>query len=234
MLAVEQLTLRFGGVTALDGITFTVEAGERVALVGPNGAGKTSVLNCISGVQRPSAGRILVDGYELLGARAWGRAALGVARTLQATAVVDDLTVLDNLLLGRHQRMRTGVVAAALRLPRARREEAAHAARCRQVAASLGLEDELGRRAAGLPFGARKRIELGRALAQEPRLLLLDEPFAGVTSGEADLMVAAVRAATGDGRGAALVVDHRLATLARLVDRTVQLDAGRVVAAAPA
>ncbi|MGH9279710.1 MAG: ABC transporter ATP-binding protein, partial [Acidimicrobiales bacterium] len=197
ILAVEGLVLRFDGVTAVDGVSFTVGAGECVALVGPNGAGKTSVLNCISGVERPSGGRIVVDGRDVAGTTAWMRAArLGVARTLQGLGLVDSLTVLDNLLLGRHRLMRTGMVAAAVRWPPARREETAHRRRCAEIATELGLDADLGRRAGELGPGARKRLELGRALAQEPRLLLLDEPFAGAGPEDTEVMVAAIRAAT--------------------------------------
>lgn len=230
VLAVETLTLRFGGVTALDGVTFSVDAGERVGLVGANGAGKTSVLNCISGVERPSSGRIVVDGRDLAGVPASARPGLGVARTLQALGVVDDLTVQDNLLLGRHHLMRTGVVAAALRLPRARREEAAHRNRCREVAEALDLDGLLEERAGALAPGARKRLELGRALAQEGRLLLLDEPFAGAAPSDVELMVGAVRSCTARG-AAALIVDHDLATVMDLAHRAVALDAGRLAVA---
>ncbi|MGH9224282.1 MAG: ATP-binding cassette domain-containing protein, partial [Acidimicrobiales bacterium] len=138
LLAVEGLTVRFGGVTALAGVSFTVEAGERVALTGPNGAGKTSLLDCISGVVRPSGGRILWRGRDLAGVRPAARAALGLARTLQGLGVVDGLDVAANLLLGRHHRMRSGLLAAAAGWPRARAEEASHRARCEEVAAELG------------------------------------------------------------------------------------------------
>ena len=232
VLAVEGLALRFDGVTALDGVSVTVEVGERVALVGPNGAGKTSVLNCISGVERPSAGRILVGGNDVAGMKAWARAAqLGVARTLQALGVVDELTVLDNLLLGRHRLMRAGLMPTAIRWPGARREEASHRRRCTEIAAELGIGAALTARAGDLPTGARKRLELARALAQEPRLLLLDEPFAGAGRDDIAVMVAAIRAATA-GEAAAVVVDHDRATLTSLCDRAVALDAGRMVPAA--
>ncbi|MDQ4097774.1 MAG: ATP-binding cassette domain-containing protein, partial [Actinomycetota bacterium] len=178
LLAVEDLGLRFGPVVALAGVTFTVDAGERVALVGPNGAGKSSVLNCISGVERPTSGRIVLDERPIREPRPWAMAGLGVARTLQGLGLVDDLDVLANLLLGRHHLMRAGLVANALLLPRARREEREHAARCREIAAELELTGDLRTPAGRLSPGARKRVELGRALAMGARLLLLDEPFA--------------------------------------------------------
>jgi branched-chain amino acid transport system ATP-binding protein len=207
--------LRFGAVTALDAVSFTLGGGEVVALVGPNGAGKTSVLNCVSGVARPTNGRVLVDGRDVAGARPDARVRLGMARTLQATAVVDDLSVLANLLLGRdHLGGRT-------------RD---HRGRCEAVAAELGLSGHLSSAAARLPTGARKRLELGRALASDGRLLLLDEPFAGAGRDEVEVMAAAIRRS----RTAALVVDHDLDALLGLADRVVRLEAGRVVEAQPA
>ena len=232
VLAVDGLELRFGGVTALTGVTFSVDAGERVALIGPNGAGKTSVLNCISGVERPSSGRITVDGKDLAGVAVRARAGLGVARTLQALAVVPELDVLTNLLLGRHRFGRAGVVGSALRLHRVREEEAAADSRCREIADELRLTAHLTQAAGSLPLGLRKRIELGRALAMDPRLLLLDEPFAGAGPEDVAVMVAAIRRVS-DGAGTAVVlVDHDLVTVlgAVLAHRVVVLDAGRVVA----
>ena len=230
MLAVEDLSLRFGGVTALAGVSFSVGPGERVGLTGPNGAGKTSVLDCISGVARPAGGRILLDGRDLAGVGPAQRAALGIARTLQGLGVVDALDVMDNLLLGRHHRMRSGLAGAALRLRRARAEETAERARCVELAARLGLDP--ASRAADLTAGARKRLELGRALAMDGVLLLLDEPFAGAAPADVDLMVAAIRRATTEGGGpaAAVIVDHDVATVLALADRIVALDAGRLVA----
>jgi len=230
VLAVENVSLRFGAVVALEGVSLTVDAGERVALAGPNGAGKTSVLNCISGVERPSSGRILINNRDVVAAAdpPCRRAALGVARTLQGLGVVDDLDVLANLLLGRHHLMRAGLMAAAVRLPAVRREEARHADRCHRLAAELDLAGDLARRAGDLPTGARKRVELGRALAMDGSLLLLDEPFAGASAGEVEVMAAAIRRAT-DAGAAAVVVDHDVAALETLAHRVVTLQAGRVV-----
>jgi branched-chain amino acid transport system ATP-binding protein len=226
VLAVEDLGLRFGAVVALSGVSFTVEAGERVALVGPNGAGKTSVLNCISGVERPSSGRIVVGGRDVVAAGdpPWAMARLGVARTLQGFGVVDDLDVLANLLLGRHHLMRAGLVANALRLPHARSEERSHTERCREVAAELQLTDDLHAPAGRLSPGARKRVELGRALAMDARLLLLDEPFAGASRAEVTLMVEAIRR---EG-AAAVIVDHDWSTVSGLAHRVLAMEAGRI------
>ena len=199
LLVVEGLSLRYGPVVALDGVSFTVAAGQRVALVGPNGAGKTSVLNCISGAERPSVGRIRFRGRDLAGLRPHRRARLGMARTLQGLAVVDDLDVRANLLLGGRG----------------------------DVAGQLGLHAMLARRAGALGAGARKRLELGRALASGAPLLLLDEPFAGAGGDDVEAMCAAIR----QSGAAAVIVDHDLDTVLGLVDRVVWLEAGRVLAA---
>ena len=229
VLSVEGLVLRFGGVTALDGVTFGVAAGERLALLGPNGAGKTSVLNCISGVEQPSDGRVVFQGRDLDGAGPRARAAAGIARTLQGLGVVDDLDVASNLLLGCHSQMRAGLVAGALRLPLARREEAAFCRRCEAVATALDLD--LDAPARTLPSGARKRLELGRVLAAEGSLLLLDEPFAGTSPDERSRMAAAIRRASDEAGAAVVIVDHHLDAVLALASRAVELDRGRVVAA---
>ena len=232
VLAVERLGLRFGGVVALAGVSLTVDRSERLALLGPNGAGKTSILNCISGVERPTTGRISVDGRDVAGLRPSARAAMGVARTLQALALVDTLDVLGNLLLGRHHLSHAGLVATALRLRRVRVEESAQRRHCEAIVDELGLAGERGTPAGELPPGARKRLELGRALAMEPALLLLDEPFAGAGSEDVEIMVGAIRRASAAGI-AVVLVDHDVAAVTGLVDRAMVLDAGRVVTAGP-
>jgi branched-chain amino acid transport system ATP-binding protein len=229
LLVVESLGLRFGGVTALDSVTFSVGPGERLALLGPNGAGKTSVLNCISGVERPTTGRVMLGGRNLGGVAPRERAALGMARTFQGLGVLDDLDVGANLLLGRHVRLRAGLVAGALRLPAARREEDEAGRRCAEVAAVLDLD--MAAPAANLGAGARKRLELGRALAADPVLLLLDEPFAGASAGERDLMAAAIRAAC-DAGAAAIVVDHHVDAVLSFASTRLELDRGRITARA--
>jgi branched-chain amino acid transport system ATP-binding protein len=231
ILEVDGLGLCFGGVTALSDVTFSVGAGERLALVGPNGAGKTSVLNCISGVERPSAGRITLGGQDLAGVPVAARAGLGLGRTLQALAVLPELDVLANLLLGRHHLGRAGFIGTALRRARVRAEEAGDLRRCRAVAEELDVVAYLATPAGRLPLGVRKRVELGRALAMDPRLLLLDEPFAGVGPDDLTVMTAALQRASEAGV-ATVVIDHDLVTLlGGLAHRAIVLDAGRVVTA---
>ena len=205
VLEIDGLEARFGPVVAVCAFSLAVAAGERVGLVGPNGAGKTTVLNCVSGLVRPAAGTVVVRGE--------------VGRTLQRGALLADLDVEANLLLGAGRRMRAGLVACGLRLSAARREEGDARARCRTIAAELGLAGELATPVARLGAGARKRLELARALAGEPDLLLLDEPFAGAGPGDVALMAAAV-ARSG---AAAVVVDHDLDAVAGLCHRVVTM-----------
>ena len=201
-----------------------------MALLGPNGAGKTSVLNCISGAVRPAGGRVVVGGRDVSGLGPAARAALGVARTFQALGVVDELDVAANLRLGRHARQRAGLVAGALRLPAANREEDDAARRAAEVAAALGLD--LTAPAAALAAGARKRLELGRALAADPAVLLLDEPFAAASAADHDVMAAAI-AATARRGAAVVVVDHHVDAVLALASRRVELDGGRIGSGAP-
>ncbi|MEU6797150.1 ABC transporter ATP-binding protein [Nonomuraea wenchangensis] len=232
-LEVRDVTVRFAGLTALDAVSFTVEPGTVHALIGPNGAGKSTCFNVLSGVYRATSGSVRLGGTELTALRPHEVAALGVARTFQNIALSPRLPVRDNLLLGRHRLTRAGFVAAGLRLPRARREERAHQARVAEIAAFVGLGDLLGTPVGLLPYGVRKRVELARALAMEPRLLLLDEPVAGMNSGErvemAELIVS-VRESLGI---SILLVEHDMGMVMRLADRVTVLDFGRRIADGP-
>src|SRR5947209_8964208 len=172
LLEVRDLSLQFGGIRALHGITLAVEEGETVAVIGPNGSGKTSLFNCISGAYRPTAGSIVFRGQSLPGLRPDRIARAGIARTFQTLRLFPELPVIDNLLLGRHQHFRHSFLAAALRL---RREEMGQRERCEEIIELLDLGPFRNLRASDCPYGVQKRVELGRALAAEPRLLLLDE-----------------------------------------------------------
>jgi branched-chain amino acid transport system ATP-binding protein len=230
LLAVEDLTLRFGGVRALDGVSFDVHPGELFALIGPNGAGKTSVFNCINGVYRPQRGSIRLDGAELLGHSPAAVARLGVARTFQNLGLFVHLTVIDNLMLGRHHLMHTGFVTGALWWGRARREEIAGREAVEEVGELLGLEAHRHTPAGLLPYGLQKRLELGRALAMEPRLLLLDEPVAGMNLEETEDMaryVLEVRERLGL---AVILVEHEMQLVMDLADRVMALDFGTPLA----
>ncbi|GAA2927090.1 ABC transporter ATP-binding protein [Streptomyces enissocaesilis] len=229
-LEVRDLTVRFAGLTALDAIGFTVRPGTVHAVIGPNGAGKSTCFNVLSGVYRATSGSVRLGGRELTGLPPHRIADLGVARTFQNLALPPGATVEDSLMLGRHRLTRTGFVAAGLRLPSAVREEAGHRERVREIAAFVGLEDHLARPAGTLPYGQQKLAELARALCMEPRVLLLDEPVAGMTADERRA-TAAVVAGVRDSLGISIVlVEHDMGVVMRLADAVTVLDFGRLIA----
>ncbi|MQY12582.1 Fructose import ATP-binding protein FruK [Streptomyces sp. RB5] len=232
-LAVRGLTVRFAGLLALDDVSFTVEPGSLHALIGPNGAGKSTTLNVLSGVYRATSGSVRLGDAEVTGLRPHQIAGLGMARTFQNLAISPFATVEDALLLGRHRLTRTGFVAAGLRLPSAAREAARHRERVREIAAFTGLEPYLGQPAAALPYGLRKLVELGRAVCMEPRVLLLDEPVAGMTSDERR-RTASVIAGVRESLGISVVlVEHDMGVVMRLADTVTVLDFGRCIADGP-
>ncbi|MET9934580.1 MULTISPECIES: ABC transporter ATP-binding protein [unclassified Streptomyces] len=229
-LHVRDLTVRFAGLTALDAVGFTVRPGTVHALIGPNGAGKSTCFNVLSGVHRATSGSVRLGERELTGLPPHRIADLGVGRTFQNLALPPRATVEDSLMLGRHRLTRTGFLAAGLRLPSAAREEARHRARVREIAAFVGLERELARPAGSLPYGQQKLAELARALCTEPRLLLLDEPVAGMTADERR-RTASVIAGVRDGLGiSVLLVEHDMGLVMRLADSVTVLDFGRRIA----
>jgi branched-chain amino acid transport system ATP-binding protein len=232
-LAVSDVVVRFGGVTALSGVSFTVRTGEVCGLIGPNGAGKTTLFDCVSRLTRPRSGRIEAGGRDLLALPAHRVAALGVARTFQHLGLVHSLSVRDNVMLGAQAGARTGFLAAALRIG-ARAREAALRERADAVLDRLGLTALATHPAAGLPYGTLKRIELARALAAEPALLLLDEPASGLSHGEVDELAEVIEGVRADRPGmTVLLVEHHMGMVMRLSDTVVVLDFGTVVATGP-
>jgi branched-chain amino acid transport system ATP-binding protein len=229
LLHVEGVTLRFGGVAALNGVAFDVREGELFAVIGPNGAGKTSIFNCLNAVYRPQEGSIRFDGVELIRARPTRIAKLGIARTFQNLALFTNLDVVDNLMLGRHLRMSTGFLAGAVWLGRARREEIANRQRVEEIVDMLDLGPYRGAPVGLLPYGVRKRIELGRALAMDPRLLLLDEPVAGMNLEETEDMARAILDLRSRGI-TMLLVEHDMHLVMDLADRILALEFGRPIA----
>ena len=230
LLAFDDVLLHFGGVAALDGVSFEVRPDELFAVIGPNGAGKTSIFNCINGVYRPQEGSIRLAGEQLLGRSPSAIAALGVARTFQNLGLFSHLTVIDNLMLGRHHLMRTGFLSGALWWGRAKREEVEHRAQVEEIIDLLELEAHRHRPAGLLPYGLQKRLELGRALAMEPSLLLLDEPVAGMNLEETEDMaryILEVRERLGL---AMILVEHEMQMVMDLADRVMALDFGRAIA----
>jgi ABC-type branched-subunit amino acid transport system ATPase component len=229
-LRAEGLTVRFGGITALQDVSFTVEPGSIHAIIGPNGAGKSTALNVLTGVYEPSEGTVRYGDRVITGVRPHRIAKLGVSRTFQNLALSPTSTVLDNLIVGRHRLTKAGFVATGLGLPSARRERAAQEAWVRDIATLLRLDEHLERPVAQLSYGDRKRIELGRALCAEPGLLLLDEPVAGMNADESRQMAGAI----GDvraGLGISIVlIEHDMAFVMGLADRVTVLDFGRRIA----
>jgi ABC-type branched-subunit amino acid transport system ATPase component len=229
-LRVEDLTVRFGGLTALSAVSFTVEAGTIHALIGPNGAGKSTCINVLGGAYRATSGTVHYGDADVTALPAHRIADLGVARTFQNISLSLEATVQDNLLVGRHRVMRTRTAAQALRLPRARREERAEREAVRRIAALLGIEHILDRAVHTLSYGDRKRVEMGRALAVEPTLLLLDEPVAGMTHGESAVMAEAIRAVQRELGLSVLLVEHDMPFVMGLAERITVLDFGRRIA----
>ncbi|MDQ1439141.1 MAG: branched-chain amino acid transport system ATP-binding protein [Acidimicrobiaceae bacterium] len=233
LLVVDGLTLRFGGVTALSNVSFDVHHGELFAVIGPNGAGKTSIFNCLSAVYRPQAGVIRFNDVELLGKRPTATAQLGIGRTFQNLGLFMNLDVVDNLMLGRHHRMRTGFISGALWIGRAKREEIENRERVEQIIELLELEPYRRSHVGSLPYGIKKRIELGRALAMEPTLLLLDEPVAGMNLEETEDMARYILEVKAELDLAMILVEHDMHMVMDIADRVMVLDFGQVIATGP-
>lgn len=227
---VKEVSLRFGGVQVLDRIAFTVEPGTIHAVIGPNGAGKSSTFNVISGLYRANEGEVLVDGSSVAQRRPHQIAELGLGRAFQNIALVSHAPVIDNIMVGRHRLMKTGFIGAAFGFPHVRREEARHRDRVMQIAEFVGLSDQLHAPAGSLSYGGRKKIELARALASEPRVLLLDEPVAGMPAHEKREIAAAIRSIRDSLGTTVLIVEHDMPLIMSLADRITVLDFGRVIA----
>ncbi|MFF8866312.1 ABC transporter ATP-binding protein [Streptomyces sp. NPDC015139] len=233
MLAVDGITVRFGGITALDGVGFTVEPGTAVGLIGPNGAGKTTLFNCLTRRCTPVGGEARFEDEDLLALAPYAVARRGIARTFQNLGLFPRLTVRENVMVGAHSRGHTGHLAAALRLPRVRREERELRDQADDLLHRLGLADIAEHPASGLPFGTLKRVELARALAVRPRLLLLDEPVNGLSHGEVGQFADLVRSVRREFDLTLVVVEHHMGFVMGLCDKVVCLDFGRKIAEGP-
>ena len=230
VLEVRDLHLGFFGVKALQGVSFEVRREELFAIIGPNGAGKTSVFNCLSGVYRPQKGSVELLGADLTRRRPAEIARAGVARMFQSIALFDNLTVLDNLMLGRHPHVRYGTLAALVWLGRARTEEAAHRLVVEEIVEFLEIERYRKLAVGSLPYGIKKRVELGRALAMEPKLLLLDEPVAGMNVEETEDMARFIADIRTELAVPMILVEHDMGVVMDLADRVLVLDFGSPVA----
>lgn len=232
LLDVENVGVRFGGIVALDGLTFTVSDGSICALIGPNGAGKTTLFNVLSRLYEADAGEVRFDGIDLLALPTHKVAGAGIARTFQNVALFPALTVLENVMTGAHSGGRVGFTAAALHLG-VRREERRMRSECLELLERLDLAQLAGRRCAGLPYGTMKRIEIARALAGRPKLVMLDEPAAGLTHGEVDELGDDIRAIRHDFDLTVLLVEHHMNMVMRISDEVVVMDFGRKIAEGP-
>ena len=230
LLQVEDVGVRFGGIVALDGVSFAVRPGEIVGLIGPNGAGKTTLFNCVSRLYECDRGDILFDGCSLLALPRHRIAALGIGRTFQNLALFRSLSVLENVMVGHHCRTRAGFLASALRLPRAARDDRATSDKARALVDLLGLAAHAGKPVAELPFGTQKRVELARALACEPRLLLLDEPASGLNHEEVGELGGLIRGLRDRLGLTVLLVEHHMNLVMGVSDRVVALNFGRRIA----
>ena len=231
LLEIADVHLAFAGVKAIDGVSLTVRRGKVFAVIGPNGAGKTSIFNCISGVYHPQQGSIHFEGADILGLKPNRIADLGVARTFQNIELFPQLTVLDNLMLGRHQHLHYGTPAAMLRIGKAAREEARNREVVEGIIEFLDIQQHRKSYVAMLPYGIQKRVELGRALAMAPKLLLLDEPAAGMNLEETEDMarfITDIRRELGIG---IVLVDHDMHLVMDLADTVLAIDFGRPIAA---
>jgi len=229
MLELAGLSVRFGGVQALDDVGFSLNRGEILGLIGPNGAGKTTLFNCITGVIEPNAGTIRYQGHSLRGLPAHRRARLGIARTFQNLQLFSRMTVLENLMVPLDAFAARGVIADALRLPRARYEERRADERARAVLHFLGLEDVGATVAGDLPVGFQRRVELGRALCLRPQLLLLDEPAAGLDGQETAELGALLPRLRERFGVTMLLVDHDMALVMQVCDWIHVLDFGQLI-----
>jgi branched-chain amino acid transport system ATP-binding protein len=230
LLAVRDVSVVFGGIIALNGVSFDLHQGQILGLIGPNGAGKTTLFNCLSRLYQPSKGDILLQGESILKRPAHRIAEIGIGRTFQNVALFPNLSVLDNVRVGTHARTNSDIISDSLRLPWVRRGEAALNKRVDEILGYLNLNDVAHTVVAGLPFGTQKRVELARALAAEPKILLLDEPAGGLNHEEVYLLGDLIRRIRDDRGVTVLLVEHHMGLVMSIADHVVALNFGRKLA----
>ncbi len=226
----DAISVQFGGLRAVDGVSFTVDKGEVFTIIGPNGAGKTTVFNIISRIYNPTAGRVLLEGEEITRLPAHRVAGLGIARTFQNIELFEHATVLQNLLIGAHVHRTTNPLAEALFLPSVKRAEVELREKVEEVIDLLDLAVHRDSMVAGLPYGARKVVELGRALCTRPKLLLLDEPSSGLNVEETEDMAFWIEDISRDLGITVIMVEHDMTLVSRVSDRVMAMNQGRVLA----
>ncbi|MCV9938404.1 ABC transporter ATP-binding protein [Boseaceae bacterium BT-24-1] len=228
-LRAHDVSIAFGGIKALDGVGFDVMPGEVLAIIGPNGAGKTTLFNVVSGLYRPTGGHIELDGRGIEGLPPHRLAGMGLSRTFQNLQVFTEMTLIDNVLVGRHLRERHSFLGDLFRLPSVARENDTSRKRAGELIRRVGLEGRESAIAGTMPYGALRRLEIARALATEPQVLMLDEPAAGCNPFETRELAALIRSIADDGR-AVVLVEHDMRLVMSISDRIVVLDRGRVIA----
>jgi ABC-type branched-subunit amino acid transport system ATPase component len=232
LLSVHEVTKRFGGLTAVDGVSFEVYEGTIKALIGPNGAGKSTLFNALTGFDRPDSGSVMFDGYEMIGCSPRAAVRAGMARTFQNTQLFDHMSALENVMVGAQAHQSAGFVASALRLPRARAEEREAAAEAGRLLRLIGIDEWASSTAGDLPSGIRRLLEIARALATAPKLLLLDEPAAGLNGTETAELVHTLRRVR-DAGVSVLVVEHDMGLVMEVCDEIVVIDRGCKIAEGP-
>jgi branched-chain amino acid transport system ATP-binding protein len=226
----DDIAIRFGGIRAVDAVSFEVNEGEVFSIIGPNGAGKTTIFNLISRIYNPTEGRLLFQDQDITNVPAYRIASLGIARTFQNIELFANATLLQNLLIGRHSHSTVGVLSQLLFLPHVRREELVHREKAEEVIAFLGLERYRDTLIANLPYGVRKVVELGRALCIEPKLLLLDEPSSGLNVEETEGMGFWIEDIKKDLGITVIMVEHDMNLVRMVSDRVMALNYGKVIA----
>lgn len=227
---VDQVTLKFGGITALSEVSLEVRRGEVVGIIGPNGAGKTSLLNCINGVYRPTSGTLTFEGQDVIGMKPWQLALAGIGRTFQNIELVDEATTVENIMIGRHRHIRQSMLSAVLYWGRGRREEVKQRAEVERIMALLEISHLRDVHAGGMAAGQRKMVEIARALASEPKLLLLDEPSSGMTREEKEDVARIILRMKKEMGITQVLVEHDVRFVSDLCDTVFVLDFGRCIA----
>ena len=230
LLAVCDVSVVFGGIVALNGVSFDMHQGQILGLIGPNGAGKTTLFNCLSRLYQPSAGDILLEGESILRRPPHRIAEIGIGRTFQNVALFPNLSVLDNVRVGAHSRTSSDIISDSLRLPWVRRGEAALNRRVHEILGYLELDEVAHTTVSGLPFGTQKRVELARALAADPKILLLDEPAGGLNHEEVYALGDLIRRIRDDRKVTVLLVEHHMGLVMTIADHVVALNFGRKLA----
>jgi branched-chain amino acid transport system ATP-binding protein len=230
LLAVRDVSVVFGGIIALNGVSFDMHKGKILGLIGPNGAGKTTLFNCLSRLYQPSKGDILLEGESILTRPAHKIAEIGIGRTFQNVALFPNLSVLDNVRVGAHSRTNGDIISDSLKLRKVRRTEAEINERVHEILNYLDLEDVGHTVVAGLPFGTQKRVELARALAAQPKILLLDEPAGGLNHEEVNVLGDLIRRIRDDRNVTVLLVEHHMGLVMSIADHVVALNFGRKLA----